>query len=408
MDRRALVVGLLAVAAIAAAVTAATIRSPAPPPLPVESAVPEQVDVVPDRAEDCPQGEGASRCLQVWALANLDSIDEVIATLTARSFDDPEFSEYTFCHSVWHVVGEEAGRVYDLGELLAAWPYSCYGGLLHGAMSTAAHRVGAEEMSASARAVCDRYRAAPRVVELDCWHGIGHAFAQVLEFPASMEACVPVAPDPDALEWCTWGAAETAGDEYLIDGVVAAGDVDAVLGLCEEITVGEQACARIQAPVLAGAGWSSTRLIGRCLELTGADAQRCGFAAGQVIGVRWAVVGEPLTPCFASEVLAEVCVEGAARSVGRADEANQLAASSRRDGLAPGEVLSLCRSVPVEVRSACEASDAAIRDLELSPDEVIDLLERWWDLVERPEVPPTRVPPGPRVAVKGAEDRPSA
>lgn len=337
----------------------------------------------PRSTEVCPE-ENAAACLTEWARTNIDDISLVIDVLTERTLTDSAFFTSS-CHEVWHTVGEEAARHHPLVDLLGVWPYSCYGGLLHGAMSVAAPRMGVAEFSTVAPAFCATMRGRAPIVALDCWHGVGHGLASTLEYPESMRACAPLTRDEQELSWCTWGAAETHFDTY-INNLGLRDAVDKQFpSTCESVTVGQAACLRMAGPVMLVSGYTFEDLYRYCATTTGEYAQWCAFSAGQVLATEWLVSGAEPRRCETAAELAASCAAGAGRNVGRVVELGTEAAADTHTGESP---LALCSKFTTPaLQQACTTSTAEIRELELSEAELRTVTEQWWDGAQRPSPP---------------------
>ena len=322
-------------------------------------------------------------CVKQWALENIDDLPKVLDALTELTLNDEEFSDYA-CHDVWHAVGEEAGRRYDLGSALDAWSYSCYGGFLHGAMSTSAETMGLEGFSAVARSLCAKYDNRVPVVGLDCWHGVGHGFAHVLEWPESMQACIPVAVDEQSLTWCAWGASETLSENFLTDQEVRAELTPKLSSLCDNVEFGQDVCFRVRAPMLYSSGWDFVKIYEHCITAPASVQQSCGFAAGQILGTEWIEGLAEASECYRSEIMAASCAAGMGKNIGRVDEWGVLRDSPRRK---PGMILSPCGEFAdrPQVEQSCNDAELEIRNIELSPAELETLTRTWWEGIQRPE-----------------------
>jgi hypothetical protein len=321
-------------------------------------------------------------CIKNWALGNIDELPKVLDTLTELNLNDKEFSDYA-CHDVWHAVGEEAGRMYELSSALDAWSYSCYGGFLHGAMSTSAETMGLDGFSAAAQELCSKYSNRVPVVGLDCWHGVGHGFAHVLTWPESMNACVPVAVDAEALAWCTWGASETLSENFLTDSKVRAELTPKLDSLCDSLELGQDVCFRVRAPMLYSSGWDFIKIYTHCTTASESARQACGFSAGQILGTEWLDGLAEASECYRYEEMAAACAAGMGKNVGRVDEWGILRDSPRRKSDSSLSPCSEFASNP-QVEKSCADAEKEIRSIELSPIELELLTRKWWDGVKRP------------------------
>lgn len=322
----------------------------------------------------CTGDQPLSTCLTAWALDNIDDLPRVLEVLTERTVADADFFKGG-CHETWHAIGEEAGRRYALASALDAWAYSCYGGFLHGAMSTAVPLIGLDEFTRSAPSICAAYVGRPDVVPLDCWHGVGHGLASVLPFPQSMEACVGVAIEEDDLAWCTWGAAETLGERFIEDPSTRAEYEPLLERLCEDLSVGQQACIRIAAPMLKVSGHTTESIYQYCATQSDPLRSWCAFSAGQLFATDWLEGGDGAIGCDSIPELEVPCAAGAGRNVGRTDEWETLESSPRKQVAIP---LSICPEFSGAARTACDEAETAVRALELSPQESGELTGSWW------------------------------
>lgn len=329
--------------------------------------------VIIDTATGCPE-RNAGACLEAWALDNIDDIENVIEVLTDRTLTDEDFYT-TSCHDVWHSVGESAVLVHDLTYLLSIWPYSCYGGLMHGAMAIGAQEMGYAAFSEIAPDLCRMYTGRSEVVELDCWHGVGHGLAYSLEFPQSMEACVPLTSDVSFLSWCTWGATETHFIRYAEEAELLNTVTVDFLRTCETLDMGQDVCLRMVGPLIIVAGYTFEDMYDYCSTTSGQYAQWCAFSAGQIAATDWMTTGADPNRCAQDPVLADACARGAGTSVGRTEELSMSAIIGAGDG----PPTDMCR-VFAEQRhqQICQDSANDMLDLELSLDELSVVTRTWW------------------------------
>lgn len=376
--RRTITVSVATVVAIVMTGTLFFVLDPDPPGRPT---TPTESTAPGSELPVCIGDQPVAQCLTEWSLRNIDNLSAVLDVLTDRTVSDAAFFSGG-CHETWHAVGEEAGRRYELSSAISAWAYSCYGGFLHGAMSTAVPLMGVEEFKSIAPSICATFADRPNVVPLDCWHGVGHGFASVLPFPTSMEACVGVAIAEDELAWCTWGAAETLGEQFITEPGVRATIESTLDGLCEDLSVGQQACIRIAAPMLQVSGRSVESIYQYCASQSDPLRSWCAFSAGQLFATQW-LDGSDAIKCNLIPSLESHCAAGAGRNVGRTDEWGTLNGSSRK---VAGVQLSVCPEFTQPARSACEEAESAVRELELSPEESGTLTRTWWDAGRPPIV----------------------
>lgn len=326
----------------------------------------------PDTEPECPGPVDVATCLAEWGAANIENLDLVLNTLTDRTLQDERFADG--CHPAWHIVGEAAGRAYPIDEALAGWAYGCAGGFMHGAVSTAVLRGTLDEFTADIVAVCENYKKRPEVVYLDCWHGAGHGYAQVLKYPDSLYACIPVAPGAKEFEWCAWGATEELVEPFQNDPMVRAEYEPRLESLCAEITVGHAACFRAVAPMMYISGRTFSQIYDYCTTLAAEQQPLCAFSAGHVLGMNWVAGFESPDACSRHTQLAEQCAAGAGRYVGRLAEWGvldaELAGKAGIDGI--------CPVFTEDLRPACQRASDEIRTVELSPSEERALTSAWW------------------------------
>lgn len=321
---------------------------------------------------ECADPATVPTCLGEWGAANIQTLDLVLDTLTERTLQDERFADG--CHPAWHIVGEAAGREYPIDVALADWAYGCAGGFMHGAVSTAVLRGTLDEFTADIVRVCENYKKRPEVVYLDCWHGAGHGYAQVLKYPESLYACIPVAPAAKEFEWCAWGATEELVEPFQNDPAVRAEYEPRLESLCTEITVGHAACFRAVAPMMYISGRTFLEIYDYCATLTTEQQLLCAFSAGHVLGMNWVAGFETPEACNRHTQLAEQCAAGAGRYVGRLAEWGvldaELAEKTGIDGI--------CPVFTEDLRPACQRASDEIRTVELSPSEERALTSAWW------------------------------
>lgn len=135
---------------------------------------------------------------------------------------------------------------------------------MYGAVSTAVLRGTLGEFTADIVRVCENYKKLPEVVYLDCWHGAGHGYAQVLKYPDSLYACIPVVPDAEEFEWCIWVATEELVEPFQNDPMARTEYEPRLESLCTEITVGHAACFRAVTPMLRISGHTFSQIYDYC------------------------------------------------------------------------------------------------------------------------------------------------
>ena len=323
-------------------------------------------------APDCPATQSLSDCLSEWGVKHIDDLPTVVSTLTEYTVSNKEFAA-SGCHDTWHKVGEAAGLRYDPSEALSLWPYSCYGGFMHGVLWTAAPRMGDQAFEAATRSMCNEFRGRPEVVYLDCWHGVGHGLAEIYAFPESMYRCEGLASPGEEYEWCTWGAAESLADNFIKAGEEQNPLTEDLPGLCPSVSQGTKACFRSVIPMMYNTGWTFEKLYDYCASLAGDLGSECAYSAGQVLGTLWVVDLADASGCYTHEDLAVHCAGGAGRYVGRISEWGALELETEDANKLSG----ICPEFTEPARSSCEESYAAIRALELSPEEDLEVTTSW-------------------------------
>lgn len=316
----------------------------------------------------CEESESLFDCLSLWGVSNINDLQPVLDTLTRYTIEHPTFF-VDGCHETWHDVGNAAGEIYSLEEALSGWAYSCNGGYLHGVMQKAAPLIGVEKFSKDAPNFCKTYQNRPAVVYYDCWHGVGHGFAELLSFPESMYACSPVAKTPEEYSWCTWGAADFIPEKFGADSDFKEKITPELPTLCEDLKEGVEACFRMITPLLYLSGWDFGKIYNLCSTYTGELRKWCAFGSGQVLGTLW--VGgliENVEGCSIHEDMSIPCAEGAGKYVGRASEWTE--------GYGP-EIAPICVNFKDVAKEACDNSYKYIRDLEVSPSENRDITSNW-------------------------------
>jgi len=323
-------------------------------------------------APDCPSTQSLSECLSDWGIRHIDDLPTVVSTLTEYTVSNREFAA-SGCHDTWHKVGEAAGERYDPAEALALWPYSCYGGFMHGLIWTAAPRMGIDAFESSTRAMCADFKNRPEVVYLDCWHGVGHGLAEVYAFPESMYRCEDLAAPGEEYEWCTWGAAESLADGFIKETETTNPLTEDLPGLCPGLSQGIKACFRSVIPMMYNTGWSFEKLYDYCAGL-GTDLRPdCAYSAGQILGTLWVVDKIESSGCYVHPDLATHCAAGAGRYVGRVSEWGALELEVDD----PAKLVGICPEFTGPSRSACDQAYEEIRALELSPEEDLGVTTSW-------------------------------
>lgn len=320
---------------------------------------------------ECDDPATIATCLGEWGESNIESLGMVLTTLTERTLRDQRFAEN--CHQAWHIVGEAAGRKYPIDTALEDWAYGCAGGFMHGAVSTAVLRGSLEEFTADIVRVCDSYKNRPEVVYLDCWHGAGHGYAQVLEYPESLYACKPVATGQVEFDWCAWGATEELVEPFQSDQAFRERYEPQLETLCTDISIGHAACFRALAPMMYIAGWEFERIYGYCDALGPEHQELCSFSAGHVLGMNWVAGVKDPAKCDLHPSLAEKCAAGAGRYVGRLAEWGMLEAELVDKSGTAG----VCPAFRDGLRQVCQEESEKVRALELSPQEERELTKAW-------------------------------
>lgn len=311
-------------------------------------------------------------CLADWGVGNIDDLPRVIDTLTKYTVSDQEFGASP-CHDTWHKVGEAAGLKYDARDSLSEWPYSCAGGFMHGLMWTYAPKVGPEGFKSAAAGLCALFKNRPEVVYLDCWHGIGHGLAEVYAFPESMYQCGSVAMTTEEYEWCTWGAADTLSDDFIKDQKMQQELGPGLPELCPGLEQATKACFRVVASMLYNYGWTFSDLYKYCSTLKTGLRSECAFSAGQILGMLWVSGREPASKCSLHKDLARECASGAGKYVGRVIEWDAITS----EAVGPEKMLGICPEFDPELRLSCETAYKAVRELELSPKENLEVTLSW-------------------------------
>lgn len=223
--------------------------------------------------------------------------------------------------------------------------------------------------------MCAGYKNRPEVVYLDCWHGAGHGYAQVLKYPESLYACIPVAPGEKEFEWCAWGATEELVEPFQNDPLVRAEYEPRLESLCTEIVIGQAACFRAVAPMMYISGRTFSEIYDYCSSLIIELQQLCSFSSGHVLGMNWVAGYETPDACALHQHLAQQCAAGAGRYVGRLAEwgvlDSELTNKARIDGI--------CPVFTEDLQAFCQKASDEIRAVELSPSEERELTATWWD-----------------------------
>lgn len=324
-----------------------------------------------DLEPECKDQATIATCLAQWGADNITSLETVLSTLTEKTLNERNFADG--CHPAWHTVGEAAGRIYPLEDALRPWAYSCAGGFMHGAISTAVFQGTVEDFSSKIATICEGYKTRPPVAYLDCWHGAGHGYAQVLEYPESMYACIPVSPNKEVFEWCAWGASEELVEPFQTDPSVRAKYEPRLRDLCTTLTAGQEACFRAVVPMMHISGWKFEEIYDYCSSLKKEYADFCAFSAGHVLGMSWMAGLISPTECSRHADLAVRCASGSGRYVGRLVEWGiydaEIANKEYTDGI--------CPEYEETLRSACQEAFNYIRSVELSPAEERAVTASW-------------------------------
>lgn len=320
---------------------------------------------------DCQPSPEVQVCLGEWAVDNIKNLNVVVSTLTMQSLKDPVFAGA--CHDAWHALGKAAGLEYDLSRALDPWTYSCTGGYLHGVMSTSPIRSGFKKFADSIPDFCARYKSRPKVVYLDCWHGAGHGFAQVRAFPESMYACEPIAPGPEELEWCTWGAAEFPDGTTRTNSQEVGPHDGSMLKSCGTLRVGHQACYRLVLPIMNMSGRPMHEMRGYCYSQPAEHRDYCMFSLGSVVGMKYVKEPASVLECKLSPVHEGSCAAGFGRYMGRLFEWGMFSDDPEKSTA----VLNACAEFDEGPSRRCEEEFRRVRDIELSPDEEREVIKGW-------------------------------
>lgn len=319
----------------------------------------------------CQAGAAGVECEIEWGLSNLGNLDAVLKIYTHQHITDDDFAEN--CHRVWHAVGEAAGMAYDPETALRNWTYSCAGGFMHGVMSTAPRRVGVSRFGSSAATACASFIGRPLVVYLDCWHGIGHGYAHVLEFPESMYACKDLAPGAEEFDWCAWGAAELPGEAYRTDPLVRERYKSSLTSLCNGLASGHQACYRMVLLMMLRSEWNFPKMTEYCTSQSVAQRDLCARGLGQVAAAKWLAGTLDLDACARTKSLAEACAFGFGWHLARPYEWGVF----DDDSDLKRRVASACVGLPTPLLDVCREAFEELRGIELSPVEERLLIETW-------------------------------
>jgi hypothetical protein len=332
----------------------------------------------------CPVGEGESQCLQTWALDRLDgttgALDAVVAALSLRTYGDQAFFVGA-CHDVWHDVGKRVGTLYDLPTIVDHWPYSCHGGLLHGAASTRAMHVGAVAYTAEVQQLCDEYTGWAPILRNDCYHAIGHGYGWLEEWGSLFDGCNAMQYTGEAFDWCASGVMESVVERFTAGSFGAAGTAHAAPeSLCLRLDVEKDVCWRyIMFPLLAD-GLELPDILERCAQYPATDRDRCSFAVGGIAGSGWADGGDDIALCDGLDATyRDACWQGAARVVVRISERASLQPFEREASLPTGWRLSLCPISPDHLQAACRAMEADELGDELDQYDQAALADAWRD-----------------------------
>jgi hypothetical protein len=332
------------------------------------------VGIAPDTVSGCPLvGAEESSCLQSWALDRLDgsiaALDEVVVALSLRTYGNQNFFVGA-CHDVWHEVGERVGELYDLATVVKHWPYSCHGGLLHGAASSRSRHIGAEAYTAEVQDLCAPYAQWEQILLDDCYHGIGHGYGWLEAWEDLFDGCNAMGYTAEPFDWCASGVMEAVVERFtagsLGTGETAEIEPDA---LCRRLDKEKDVCWRyIMFPLLAD-GLELPDILQRCATYDQLDRERCSFAVGGIAASGWVSGSEELALCDGLEgVYRDACWQGAARFVVRLSERDSLQPFGRELDLPPHLRLSLCPVVPTHLRAAC---------LEMEQSELGDELDQY-------------------------------
>lgn len=150
---------------------------------------------------------------EALVLAQTDGLRSAESHLRAWLSDKPHLAA-AWCHSLMHDLGHwwiEQGR--DATDIFES-PYSCAGGLLHGAWSALGQTGG--DIDELYRACSSLSRENPDVMVWDCWHGVGHAEGAALDDVGFIETTCKGVP-PVWFEACVSGVYSAVGGR-MVDG----------------------------------------------------------------------------------------------------------------------------------------------------------------------------------------------
>lgn len=335
-----------------------------------------------DLVSACPKGGVAEKtCLIEWGSGLLDgsveNLDIVVKAVSLRTLNDPSFYQES-CHDVWHALGEMAGTLYDLRTIYTRSANICHGGIVHGAMSGRALVLGESAYTKEVSGVCELYNSSARIWMNDCFHGIGHGYATLLNWPNVFDGCQMFSQDDEEFDWCAAGAMETVynriveGDTALLSSV---GNPDSA---CTGFQRENDACWRyIVFLILRGNGNSLEQVSSVCETLDDLNRTHCSFAVGGVAASMWEFNSD-LTAC--DEMVWEFrlsCWKGAARSVTRGSEQTYLEPPPRAEGLGTDMRLTLCGIVPAEITSWCHQMESVELGDEFDQTDQARLAREW-------------------------------
>ena len=317
-----------------------------------------------DLVSSCPNGGVVEKsCLIEWGSGVLDgsieTFDTVVKAVSLRTLNDPAFYQES-CHDVWHALGERAGELYDLRTIYMRSANICHGGIVHGAMSGRARVLGISEYTKEVSGVCDMYKNSPRIWLNDCFHGIGHGYATLLNWPEVFDGCKMFSQGDEEFDWCAAGAMETVYNRIVEGDTALLSSIGDPTSACTRFQRENDACWRyIVFVMLRGEGTSLEQVSSVCAKQDDLNRTHCSFAVGGVAASMWEFNAE-LTVC--DEMVGEFhisCWKGAARSVTRGSEQTYLEPPPRAEGLGTEMRLTLCAVVPAEITTWCHQMETA-------------------------------------------------